>query len=49
MADGAGVDGVSGSERDTIDEELTLDPKIQAEVTQILDKIYRGDFSRYYQ
>ena len=33
--------GVSGSERETIDEELTLDPKIQREIEQIMEKIYR--------
>jgi hypothetical protein len=37
--------GVSGSERETIDEELTLDLKIQAEVTQTLDTIYSSNRS----
>ena len=32
--------GVSGSERETIDEELTLDPEIQREIVQAMKKTY---------
>ena len=37
--------GVSGSERETIDEELTLDPKIQREIEQAVEKVYASNKS----
>ena len=35
--------GVSGSERETIDEELTLDPEIQREIEQAVEKTYASN------
>ena len=37
--------GVSGSERETIDEELTLDPEIQREIEQAVEKTYASNKS----